>query len=75
MPICTAGTAVGQDMPVAFVYSGNGSQWVGMGISAYRHSAPFRAHFGVVDSLFQQIAGWSLQGSAVQRRPCRIGCR
>ncbi|MEA2985553.1 MAG: phthiocerol/phenolphthiocerol synthesis type-I polyketide synthase, partial [Alphaproteobacteria bacterium] len=57
----TAGTAVGHDMPVAFVYSGNGSQWVGMGHSAYRHSAPFRAHFGVVDSLFQQIAGWSLQ--------------
>jgi phthiocerol/phenolphthiocerol synthesis type-I polyketide synthase C len=57
----TAGTAVGHDMPVAFVYSGNGSQWVGMGHSAYRHSAPFRAHFGVVDSLFQQIAGWSLK--------------
>ncbi len=49
------------DMPVAFVYSGNGSQWVGMGHAAYRHSAPFRAHFGVVDSLFQQIAGWSLK--------------
>ena len=57
----TAGTAIGQDIPVAFVYSGNGSQWVGMGISAYRHSTPFRAHFGLVDSLFQQIAGWSLK--------------
>ena len=57
----TSGTAVGQDLPVAFVYSGNGSQWVGMGHAAYKHSAPFRAHFGVVDSLFQQIAGWSLK--------------
>jgi acyl transferase domain-containing protein/NADPH:quinone reductase-like Zn-dependent oxidoreductase/acyl carrier protein/NADP-dependent 3-hydroxy acid dehydrogenase YdfG/SAM-dependent methyltransferase len=57
----TAGTAVGDDMPVAFVYSGNGSQWVGMGLSAYRHSAPFRAHFSLIDSLFQQIAGWSLK--------------
>ena len=57
----TAGTAVGQDMPVAFVYSGNGSQWVGMGHAAYKHSAPFRTHFGLVDSLFQQIAGWSLK--------------
>jgi acyl transferase domain-containing protein/NADPH:quinone reductase-like Zn-dependent oxidoreductase/NADP-dependent 3-hydroxy acid dehydrogenase YdfG/acyl carrier protein len=57
----TAGTAIGHDSPVAFVYSGNGSQWVGMGLSAYRHSVPFRAHFSLVDSLFQQIAGWSLK--------------
>jgi len=60
-PHLTVGTAVGHDMPVAFIYSGNGSQWVGMGHAAYKHSAPFRAHFGVVDSLFQQIAGWSLK--------------
>jgi acyl transferase domain-containing protein/NADPH:quinone reductase-like Zn-dependent oxidoreductase/NADP-dependent 3-hydroxy acid dehydrogenase YdfG/acyl carrier protein len=55
------GTAVGKELPVAFVYSGNGSQWAGMGISAYRHNATFRAHFDRVDDHFRPIAGWSLQ--------------
>jgi phthiocerol/phenolphthiocerol synthesis type-I polyketide synthase C len=60
-PHLTSGCAVGYDIPVAFVYSGNGSQWVGMGLSAYRHNARFRAQFEQVDSHFQQIAGWSLR--------------
>ncbi len=29
----------GDNLPVAFVYSGNGSQWAGMGIAAYRRNA------------------------------------
>ena len=37
------GTAVARAAPVAFVFSGNGSQHVGMGLSAYRHNAVFRA--------------------------------
>jgi acyl transferase domain-containing protein/NADPH:quinone reductase-like Zn-dependent oxidoreductase/short-subunit dehydrogenase/acyl carrier protein len=57
----TTGAAVGDNIPLAFVYSGNGSQWVGMGLAAYRHSAPFRAHFGQVDSHFREIGGWSLK--------------
>jgi phthiocerol/phenolphthiocerol synthesis type-I polyketide synthase C len=54
-------TAIGDDMPVAFVYSGNGSQWIGMGVSAYQKNAQFRAHFELVDSHFKQLAGWSLR--------------
>ena len=59
-PQLTSGTAVGHDLPIAFVYSGNGSQWAGMGIAAYRNNGAFRSHFDAVDAQFQQIAGWSL---------------
>ena len=55
------GIAVGEDLPIAFVYSGNGSQWAGMGIAAYRHNARFRAHFDNIDDHFRQLAGWSLK--------------
>jgi acyl transferase domain-containing protein/NADPH:quinone reductase-like Zn-dependent oxidoreductase/acyl carrier protein len=60
-PQLDAGTAIGKELPIAFVYSGNGSSWVGMGISAYRHNASFRAHFDNVDDHFREIAGWSLK--------------
>ena len=52
---------VGDDLPIAFVYSGNGSQWPGMGIAAYHHNAKFRAHFDDLDDHFQLLAGWSLK--------------
>jgi acyl transferase domain-containing protein/NADPH:quinone reductase-like Zn-dependent oxidoreductase/acyl carrier protein/NADP-dependent 3-hydroxy acid dehydrogenase YdfG len=55
------GEAQGTDNPVAFVYSGNGSQWAGMGLQAYRNNAHFRAHFDHIDNYFKQIAGWSLK--------------
>ncbi len=57
----TTGTAVGDEMPVAFFYSGNGSQWVGMGLTAYRNNAHFRARFDQADGYFKQIGGWSLK--------------
>jgi acyl transferase domain-containing protein/NADPH:quinone reductase-like Zn-dependent oxidoreductase/acyl carrier protein len=60
-PQLASGTAVGTELPIAFVYSGNGSQWPGMGLSAYRHSSKFRSHFDKVDVHFRQIAGWSLK--------------
>ncbi len=60
-PHLTTGVSVGNDLPVAFVYSGNGSQWVGMGHTAYRNNAQFRARFDQVDGYFKQIAGWSLK--------------
>src|SRR6185312_2903302 len=55
------GTAVGDNLPVAFVYSGNGSQWAGMGIAAHRRNASFRAQFDLVDDSFSKLAGWSLR--------------
>ncbi len=60
-PRLTTGTAIGDALPVGFVYSGNGSQWVGMGIVAYRHNAAFRAQFDLVDEYFREMSGWSLK--------------
>ncbi|MPZ57867.1 MAG: SDR family NAD(P)-dependent oxidoreductase [Rhizobiales bacterium] len=60
-PRLIAGTALGNELPVAFVFSGNGSQWVGMGIAAYRDNEEFRAHFDQTDEILRSLAGWSLR--------------
>ncbi|WP_395666460.1 type I polyketide synthase, partial [Methylocella sp.] len=54
------GAAAGRAGPVVFVYSGNGSQWAGMGRRAYLSDDAFRARFDAADALFQPLAGWSL---------------
>ena len=46
--------------PVAFAFSGNGSQFAGMGRRAFQHSPQFRAAFTTVDAVFTPLAGWSL---------------
>lgn len=60
-PMLMVGTAIGDGLPAAFVYSGNGGQWVGMGRAAYRNNTGFRTRFEQVDSYFKQIGGWSLK--------------
>ncbi|WP_237155125.1 type I polyketide synthase [Oryzibacter oryziterrae] len=55
-----AGRAAGRNAQVAFVYSGNGSQWAGMGQVAYKSDATFRSSFDNVSRLFMRISGWSL---------------
>lgn len=67
-PQLDCGTAIGKDLPVAFVYSGNGNQWAGMGLSAYRHNAKFRTHFDTVDDHFRRVAGWSLKEALVSEQ-------
>ncbi len=47
----------------AFVFSGNGSQWAGMGRDAYASNAIFRKAFRHLDRLFESLAGWSLTTS------------
>ncbi len=54
------GTAVARSAPVAFVFSGNGGQWPGMGRAAYEANAVFRAQFNAIDRIFLGLAGWSL---------------
>ncbi|HYP58582.1 MAG TPA: acyltransferase domain-containing protein, partial [Beijerinckia sp.] len=49
-----------REVPVAFVYSGNGSQFAGMGRAAYAQNAAFKAHFDAADRIFGKLAGWSL---------------
>ncbi len=60
-PSLTSGEAAGRDLPIAFIYSGNGSQWAGMGATAYKYNADFRARFDEVDHYFGSLAGWSLK--------------
>lgn len=52
--------AVERRAPVAFVFSGNGSQWPGMGRAAYARSDTFREAFDEVDRTFGLVSGWSL---------------
>lgn len=59
-PHIVLGSAIEQDAPVAFVFSGNGSQWPGMGQHAYEANAAFRDRFNAIDALFQPLSGWSL---------------
>ncbi len=54
-------SAVGTRVPVCFVYSGNGAQWVGMGRSALSQNPAFAAAFRGVDAMFIAQAGWSLE--------------
>ena len=54
------GTAIEQNAPVAFVFSGNGSQFVGMGLAAYAHNAVFAARLDAISRDFEALAGWSI---------------
>ncbi|WP_275788530.1 type I polyketide synthase [Pararhizobium gei] len=47
------GEAVTKDAKVAFVFSGNGSQWAGMGVEAFRENLHFRQCFTSVSALFK----------------------
>ncbi len=54
------GRAAGRQLPVAFVYTGNGSQWAGMGRAAYAANSRFRARLDALSRRYQKIGGWSL---------------
>jgi phthiocerol/phenolphthiocerol synthesis type-I polyketide synthase C len=60
-PDALIGTAIDRDARCAFVFSGNGSQWPGMGRIAYAHNEVFRERFDAVDARFARLAGWSLK--------------
>ena len=59
--LLAVGEAAGSELPIAFVYSGNGSQWNGMGRASYRNNAAFRSRFDLIDEEFARLAGWSLR--------------
>ena len=56
------GTASGEFVSgdLAFVYSGNGSQWAGMGLDAMRTSKPFRVALADVNARPAPELGWSV---------------
>lgn len=45
---------------IAFVFSGNGSQWAGMGADLLAHEPVFRAEVARVDALLAPRLGWSV---------------
>ncbi|GAB4576521.1 MAG: type I polyketide synthase [Roseibium sp.] len=55
-----SGSVIKADAKVGFVFSGNGSQWAGMGQEAYQADAAFRTAFDKVDKIFMGLSGWSL---------------
>ena len=55
------GTAPSHPPVLCFVFSGNGSQWTGMGRAAFASDAAFRARFRAVDASFSRFAPWSLE--------------
>lgn len=66
-PRLATGEVLGKTAPVAFVYSGNGPQWWGMGRELLAEHAGFRASIESVDAVFAPLAGWSLLDE--MRRP------
>ena len=58
-PEIVSGTAV-VGARLAFVFSGNGAQYPGMGQAALRTSGTFRAAVEAVDSLLRAELGWSV---------------
>ncbi len=55
------GRAASEQVPVAFVYSGNGPQWWGMARELLAASPLFAAEIAAVDDIFAPLAGWSLR--------------
>ncbi len=59
-PGTASGAREGAHVPTAFVYSGNGPQWWGMGRALLASDPIFRATIAEVDAIFAPLAGWSL---------------
>lgn len=56
-----SGIALTQPAGPAFIYSGNGSQWAGMGKQLLQESAVFSATIREIDALFRLHADFSLE--------------
>ena len=56
---CT-NTANDRAASIAFVFSGNGGQWPGMGRAAFEMNPVFRDQFSKIDRVFRSLANWSL---------------
>jgi acyl transferase domain-containing protein len=60
-PAVITGTAV-REGKLAFVFSGNGAQWPGMGRDAYHANPAFRAAVAQADDALRPLLGWSVAG-------------
>ena len=55
-----SGQALGNQLPVAFLFSGNGAQWAGMGRDAWHANPLFREALIEIDGHFSKVQSWSL---------------
>ncbi len=55
-----SGSAASDQVPTAFVFSGNGPQWWGMGRELLASNEVFRTKIEQIDAIFQPLSGWSL---------------
>ncbi|MGC2855132.1 SDR family NAD(P)-dependent oxidoreductase [Novispirillum sp. DQ9] len=68
-----AGTVLSRNAPVGLVFSGNGSQWSGMGAVLLGEDPVFRAAIERIDVLVSRAAGWSvLSEMALDADPARM---
>jgi phthiocerol/phenolphthiocerol synthesis type-I polyketide synthase C len=51
--VAASGEAPVGDPKVAFLFSGNGAQWAGMGVEAFEKNKTFRRHFTAISALFE----------------------
>ncbi len=59
-PYCETGRLLEKETPLVWVFSGNGSQWQGMGQVLMQANPLFRQAIAEVDHLFTQYADYSL---------------
>ncbi|MGW3496799.1 SDR family NAD(P)-dependent oxidoreductase [Streptomyces sp. NPDC001020] len=58
---------------LVFVFSGQGSQWAGMGRDLLREEAVFRATVDACDRVFAELAGWSVRETLLAGDAERLG--
>lgn len=61
--VVTGGRAATARPPVAFVFTGMGPQWWGMGQELLRSQPVFAAAIDAIDAVFHPLAGWSLKSA------------
>lgn len=54
------GQALGTDQPLTFLFSGNGSQWAGMGRDAWTTNPVFQNALKDIDARFAKVQKWSI---------------
>lgn len=59
-PAVVSGVALAAPKGAAFIYSGNGAQWLGMGKRLLQDDTVFRAAIAEIDALFSEYADYSI---------------